>query len=122
MKNQPSATISKNFTLGSLPTDPGRKTALLINPPVYDTQYWAEWSQPYGLVRISALLKKNRYKHVDFFDFMEAKPVSGDLEDANSNRVVSKHRIHFDESYAEQGGPASKARPYILEKDGKSLA
>ena len=24
----------------------GGKKALLINPPIYDTQYWAYWSQP----------------------------------------------------------------------------
>lgn len=116
------ANISRNFSVASLAGDPRRKTALLINPPVYDTQYWAEWSQPYGLVRISALLRKQNYKHIDFFDFMEAAPTSGDLEDANSKRIVSKHRIHSDESYAEQAGPASKARPYLIEKGGESLA
>lgn len=101
--------------------DARRKTTLLINPPVYDTQYWAEWSQPYGLVRIAALLKKHRYKHVDFFDFMEAAPVSGDPADADSKRVVPKHRIHCDESYAEQSGPAFRARPYVIEKGGEAL-
>ena len=121
MKNRPSATISKNFALGALPTDPHRKTALLINPPVYDTQYWAEWSQPYGLVRIAALLRKHRYKHIDFYDFMEATPDSGELDDANSKRVVLKHRIHCDEFYGEQSGPAPRARPYRIEKDGEAL-
>jgi hypothetical protein len=61
------ATIDRHFALSSLHGDPRRKTALLINPPVYDTQYWAEWSQPYGLVRIAALLAKKRYKHIAFF-------------------------------------------------------
>jgi len=121
MKNRLSITISKNFALGALPTDPHRKTALLINPPVYDTQYWAEWSQPYGLVRIAALLRKHRYKHVDFFDFMEATPVSGDPGDADSKRIVPKHRIHCDESYAEQSGPVFKARSYAIEKGGEKL-
>ena len=121
MKSTPRAIISKNFTLGGLPIEPTRKTALLINPPVYDTQYWAEWSQPYGLVRIAALLRKNHYKHVSFFDFMEATPESGDPEDGNSKRVVTKHRIHCDEAYAEQCGPASKARPYLIEKGGEAL-
>jgi radical SAM family protein len=112
---------SRDFSVASLAGEPRRKTALLINPPVYDTQYWAEWSQPYGLVRIAALLKKHRYKHVDFFDFMEATPVSGDPADADSKRIVPKHRIHCDESYAEQCGPASKARPYRIEKGGEAL-
>ncbi len=34
-----------------------RRRALRINPPVYDTEYWAERSQPNGLSRIAALLK-----------------------------------------------------------------
>ena len=52
---------------------------------------------------------------------MEATPNSGELDDANSKRVVSKHRIHCDESYGEQSGPASKARPYRIEKGGEAL-
>ena len=37
------------------------KRALLINPPIYDVQYWAEWSQPHGLLKIGSYLKKNGY-------------------------------------------------------------
>lgn len=113
--------IERQFSISSLPGFPRRKTALLINPPVYDTQYWAEWSQPYGLLRIAALLRKHHYKKIDFFDFMEASPISGDLTDAQSKRVVPKQRIHCDESYGDQSGPVSKARPYIVEKDGQRL-
>src|SRR5438477_1820064 len=108
--------ITKSFALDDVPGRPGKKTALLINPPVYDTQYWAEWSQPYGLVRIAALLRKQRYRHIDFFDFMEALPVSGDPHDADSKRIVPKHRINCDDSYAGKSGPAFRARPYIIEK------
>ncbi len=36
----------------------GRK-ALLINPPIYDTQYWPRWSQPHGLLKIATWLRKN---------------------------------------------------------------
>lgn len=113
--------ISRKFSVNDLPVNPRRKTALLINPAVYDTQYWAEWSQPYGLLRIAALLKQNRYKHIDFYDFMEASPVSGDPTDAECKRIVPKHRIHCDQSYAEHDGPTPKARPYVIEKDGQSL-
>jgi hypothetical protein len=113
--------IDKAFSIPGLAGLPARKTALLINPPVYDTQYWAEWSQPYGLVRIAALLKQHRYKHVDFFDFMEATPSSGDPADPNSARLVEKHRIHCDESYDEASGPVSRARPYTVEKNGETL-
>lgn len=113
--------ISRRFSVNDLPVNPRRKTALLINPAVYDTQYWAEWSQPYGLLRIAALLKQHRYKHIDFYDFMEASPVSGDPTDGECKRIVPKHRIHCDQSYAEHDGPTSKARPYVIEKDGQSL-
>ena len=115
------ATISRNFCVNDLPINAHRKTALLINPAVYDTQYWAEWSQPYGLLRIAALLKQYRYKHIDFYDFMEASPVSGDPTDAECKRIVPKHRIHSDQSYAEHDGVTFKARPYVIEKDGQSL-
>src|SRR5712692_2782781 len=110
------ATIERSFSPSKLNGDPRRKTTLLINPPVYDTQYWAEWSQPYGLVRIASLLRKYRYKRVEFFDFMEARAAHGDPNDPEIKRVVSRHRIHFDESYAEQIGPALRARPYVIEK------
>lgn len=35
----------------------GRK-ALLINPPIYDTQYWPRWSQPHGLLKVATWLKQ----------------------------------------------------------------
>ena len=38
------------------------KRALLINPPVYDVQYWAEWSQPHGLLKVGAYLKQQGYE------------------------------------------------------------
>jgi len=38
------------------------KRALLINPPIYDVQYWAEWSQPHGLLKVGALLKQLGYE------------------------------------------------------------
>lgn len=38
------------------------RVALLINPPIYDTQYWARWSQPHGLLRIGTFLKNLNYE------------------------------------------------------------
>src|SRR5688572_21671762 len=61
------------------------------------------------------------YRHIDFFDFMEAIPVSGDPRDADTKRIVAKQRIHCDASYADESGPAFRARPYIIEKDGERL-
>jgi len=48
----------------------GTRRALLINPPVYDAQYWARWSQPAGLLRIATLLRQRGYV-IDFVDCME---------------------------------------------------
>src|SRR5687768_6462827 len=35
--------------------------ALLISPPIYDTQYWAHWSLPYGLLRVASWLRTKGY-------------------------------------------------------------
>jgi hypothetical protein len=53
-----------------IPIRPG-EPALLVNPPVYDIQYWAQWSQPSGLLRIGTLLRKKGYK-VYLIDCMES--------------------------------------------------
>jgi len=37
------------------------KRALLINPPIYDVQYWAEWSQPHGLLKVGNYLRQQGY-------------------------------------------------------------
>jgi radical SAM superfamily enzyme YgiQ (UPF0313 family) len=46
----------------------GGKKALLINPPIYDTQYWAYWSQPHGLLKIATWLKTRGYSDVRLLD------------------------------------------------------
>lgn len=38
-----------------------RRYALLISPPVYDSQYWAHWSLPYGLLRVASWLNEQGY-------------------------------------------------------------
>ncbi len=38
------------------------RRALLINPPVYDVQYWPEWSQPHGLLKVGTFLKHHGYE------------------------------------------------------------
>ncbi len=48
----------------------GLRRVLLINPPVYDAQYWARWSQPAGLLRIGSWLKERR-NEVRLIDCME---------------------------------------------------
>lgn len=49
---------------------PNFRRALMFNPPVYDAQYWARWSQPAGLLRVATLLQSRGY-HVDLIDCME---------------------------------------------------
>src|SRR5216684_7163230 len=58
----------ETYSIRSYPQ--GTRRALLINPPVYDAQYWARWSQPAGLLRIATLLRTKGY-HIDFVDCME---------------------------------------------------
>ena len=36
--------------------------ALLVQPPVYDTQYYAEWSMPSGLLKVSTWLRDLGYE------------------------------------------------------------
>jgi hypothetical protein len=102
--------ISTSFDIRDLPGDPRKKSALLISPPVYDVQYWKEWSQPYGLLRIAALLRKHHYRRIEFFDFREVQP---------KNRI-HKHRINVDETYIEIDKPNSPIKPYVITKPGDS--
>lgn len=88
----------ETFTVGSYP--PGRRRALLINPPVYDAQYWARWSQPAGLLRIATLLKRRGYA-IDFVDCMETD-CRGLVKKANR--------------YDQQGGPLVVQRDDITKR------
>ena len=88
-----------------------KKSALLIYPPIYDTQYWAEWSQPYGLLRIAALLRKVGYGKLWLYDFLET----------GGDRKVEQHRISFQESYAEIDRAEGKPQPFVADKDGRSV-
>ncbi len=103
--------IARGFELGTLGKDFQRKSALLINPPIYDTQYWAEWAQPYGLLRIARLLRQNGYRKIWLYDFLET--------DANTRRV-EQHRISFGESYADKDRPDGSAQSFVLRKGAES--
>ena len=46
----------------------GGRKALLINPPIYDTQYWARWSQPHGLLKVATWLKEKGYTDLRLID------------------------------------------------------
>lgn len=47
------------------------KNILLVNPPIYDTQYWGHWSQPVGLLRVGSLLKKKGCDNLALIDCMQ---------------------------------------------------
>lgn len=105
------ARIQYHFKTAKLPGNPRRKTALLINPPVYDTQFWAEWSQPYGLLRIARMLGDLKYKRRGLFDFMET----------DEKRTVTRRRVSPGESFIEKNTPSPKAQPYRIEKEDQCL-
>lgn len=45
------------------------KSALLINPPIWDTQYWAYWSQPHGLLKVARWLREQHgYENLRLLD------------------------------------------------------
>ncbi len=46
----------------------GAKNAILINPPIYDTQYWPRWSQPHGLLKVSTWLRNHNYENIRLLD------------------------------------------------------
>ena len=56
-----------------------RRSALLISPPLYDSQYWARWSLPYGLLRVASWLRQKDF-NLKLIDCLEA----------NKSRVASK--------------------------------
>src|SRR5688572_32104093 len=46
----------------------GGKKAILIHPPIYDTQYWAYWAQPHGLLKVATWLRNNHYTDLRLLD------------------------------------------------------
>ena len=100
--------IISGFDIRQLNGEPNKKTSLLIAPPVYDTQYWSQWSQPYGLLRIAALLKKHKYKNIELFDFMEV------LE----GERIHQHRINPGETFGVREDPNRPIQPHRITKPG----
>jgi radical SAM superfamily enzyme YgiQ (UPF0313 family) len=102
------ARISTGLDLHDLDGEPKKKTALLIAPPVYDTQYWAQWSQPYGLLRVASLLKKHQYKRIELFDFMEVR----------EGEKAHQHRINPGEVFGDREEPNRPIQPHRITKPG----
>lgn len=100
------ARITKAFQANQLEGEVRNKTAILISPPIYDTQYWSQWSQPYGLLRIAALLKKYQYKRLELFDFMEVL----------DGEKVPQHRINPLEEFSIKEEPKRPIDPFVIQK------
>jgi len=104
-KGNPCDTIQPTFvTWGASP-----KNGPAHQSPIYDVQYWAQWSQPYGLLRIARLLEKLGYKRRELFDFMGT---------SGEKRTVSKRRIAPGKRSAPSGhrrGRGQRHRPELLE-------
>lgn len=83
----------------------GGRKALLINPPIYDTQYWAYWSQPHGLLKIATWLKQTHgYTDLRLIDCLatnEKRKVKHRLIDRVARGNVSKIRRAFGMSIEE---------------------
>ncbi len=75
----------------------GEKKALLIHPPIYDTQYWAYWAQPHGLLKVATWLRKNNYSDLRLLDCLATdkerevnSTIKGKVDVGNIKRIV-KH-------------------------------
>jgi radical SAM superfamily enzyme YgiQ (UPF0313 family) len=72
----------------------GNKKALLINPPIYDTQYWAYWSQPHGLLKVATWLRRHHgYSHLRLLDCLAT----------DARRRVKFHRRPGDQAVVRRG-------------------
>ena len=71
----------ETFQVETVPA--GSRSVLLLNPPVYDAQYWARWSQPAGLLRVATLLDQRGWT-VRLIDCMETD---------ESGLVPKSHRV-----------------------------
>jgi hypothetical protein len=71
------------------------KLAILINPPIYDTQYWARWSMPHGLLKIATWLRNEGYD-LKLFDclnpYSEYSGVPERVADFESYDAVRKQK------------------------------
>lgn len=73
----------------------GGRKALLINPPIYDTQYWAYWAQPHGLLKVATWLRTQGYTHLRLIDCLATDEkrqvpfqVVGKVQRDDINRII----------------------------------
>jgi len=98
----------------------GGKKALLINPPIYDTQYWAYWSQPHGLLKIASWLKTKGYTDIRMIDCLatdEKRQVRhrliGKVERGNVTKILRAFGMSLGElaSHLKQHANGERFRP-----------
>ena len=82
----------------------GGRKALLINPPIYDTQYWAYWAQPHGLLKVATWLRKNGYTDLRLIDCLATDKnrkvqfhVRGKVERQNVVKTLRAYGMSLDE-------------------------
>jgi len=82
----------------------GGKKALLINPPIYDTQYWAYWAQPHGLLKVATWLRKQGYTDLRLIDCLatDAKRrvphhILGQATRGNASKILRAYGMSLDE-------------------------
>ncbi len=88
----------------------GGQKALLINPPIYDTQYWARWSQPHGLLKVATWLKKQGYTDLRLLDCL----ATDHNRRVSFRRRLSVQRDNITRQLYEFGWPSSKLRAELV--------
>jgi radical SAM superfamily enzyme YgiQ (UPF0313 family) len=80
----------------------GGRRALLIHPPIFDTQYWAYWAQPHGLLKVASWLRSKGYTHLRLLDSLatnkDRKVKSTKLREVKIDDVVRNVR-HYGWSF-----------------------
>ncbi len=84
----------RDFSIDDLRGDPRAKTALLINPPVYDTQYWAAVVAALRPAAHRRAPEKRGYKRRALFDFMEPPATSARCRSTASTPAKRTTRGH----------------------------
>ena len=109
------------------------RSALLISPPIYDSQYWAHWSLPYGLLRVASWLRTKGYV-LKLIDCMRANQTRTAAKKARKVRKICSTEEYVPPKWAgfspredERieycfGMPVEELKSQLLEIKGKAEA
>lgn len=90
----------------------GGRKALLINPPIYDTQYWAYWAQPHGLLKVAKWLKeKQGYTHLRLIDCL----ATDEKRDVQFHKMRSVQRGNISKIMRAFGMPLAEFEKILTE-------